>query len=136
MSANPLKGERAVTINGRELRLVYSFAAMALIQDHYDKPFQQVAAEDLAGGLDWRDVPIWFWFGLQQFHPEISREDALQLAGEFGVAETAQAVTAAFMGAFPSAAEAATGGPRPPRPPRTSKAAPTASGDTGGAGSA
>lgn len=99
--ANPLKGERAVEIGGRSLRLVYSFSAMALIEAHTGEPFGAFL-QSLQAGLPWPDVPRVFWFGLHQFQPEITLAEAEQMAGELGVLETVTLVAEAFGAAFPA----------------------------------
>lgn len=116
MPANPLKGERSVEINGRAYRLVYSFTAMALIEEHTGQPFGAFL-QAISDGLPWSDVPRVFWWGLQQHQPDLTLADATQLAGELGVMETVTAVAEAFGGAFPIASgEAGAATSDPPAP--------------------
>lgn len=113
--ANPMRGERAVTIDGRALRLVYAFEAMARIEEKTGKPFGDFLAA-MQAGLPWTDVPRVFWFGLADYHPDIDEAEARSLAGSYGVLETVTLIASAFSGAFfAKDPEAATGAARPRR---------------------
>ncbi len=93
--ANPLKGEAALALSGRQFTMVFDFNAMCTLEEATGKTAESLL-EDLDGDrLAMRDLRALVWASLQARQPELSLRDAGDL-----LSEDAPAVTGALIEAI------------------------------------
>lgn len=120
MSARPQLADRQVTIGGSRFTLRFSVRAMAALQEHWGLPsFKAVGARmaELGDDLGVDDLVGILWAGLRTHHPDVTKEDVLDLVDAAGMDGLVDAMAAALEGALADGSgeggrAAATGHPR------------------------
>jgi hypothetical protein len=98
--------------DGQVFKLRFTFGALAKIEEHFGKPFQQIfaskEAEKQIANMDARDWIVIFWAGLQGGgHKEVTKDQVAELIdiGNLGY----------LVGKLTSAMSIATAGTNPPK---------------------
>lgn len=86
--------------------------ALALIQEKFGIPLEEVGARLQAGITDLRTIGFILWAALQQHHPDMTERDVFDLIDEIGIDQVGPLMGAAFEAAAPSA------GGNVPAPPK------------------
>lgn len=110
---NPIKGEVSLKgPNGETFVLVFGFESLVLVEDKRGKAFGDVVEELDAGRLG--ALGALFWAGLRKHHPQISFEEAGQIALAIDSEELQAKIVEAITLAFPRKQEVGASAPRPP----------------------
>ncbi len=100
---NPLKGDHAIRIGGRDYTLRYSVNACCELEDAAGRCIGEIVASlDDGDRMSVKLMRQVFWAGLIEHHG-VSHKEAGDLMSEAGFEAAAQAIGAAFAKAFPQA---------------------------------
>jgi hypothetical protein len=98
--ANPLKGEVSIEVDGETYTLVYSLNTLCEIEDKLGGAVSDIASLG-ASGRRWNTLRTVFWAALQDYHPEITLQQAGRMVSAMGLTKADEAVGKAFALAFP-----------------------------------
>lgn len=109
--ANPHRGEKAITIDGKEYTLVFTANTICEIEDALDKSILEIQGQFARLSV----VRTLLWAGLQEKHPGITLKAAGDMLGTAGSKVLGPAIFEAMVAAFPKTDAEAKAGPENPR---------------------
>lgn len=121
--ANPLKGQVAVKVGGRDLILAFSVEAVINLEDHLGMTVLEIGAM-VPKIRTHRFLRAWLWAALIEHqsddtgHPEFSVRQAGELFLEDGAGALGLALIQAWGACWPIVVEGEADGDRPPTPSR------------------
>lgn len=98
----PASADKQVTFGDRTITLRYAIKSMAALQDHWGlTSFQEVGAKmgSLERQMSADDMVAIVWAGTRTHHPELSKDEVLDLVDSVGMDELQDVLTKAFDGA-------------------------------------
>lgn len=110
--ANPIRGEVAVVADGNTYTLRLGMNAIVEIETALDIGIAQVTALFQGEGLKVGNMRLVLWAALRERHPDLTLEDAGDIMGHMGLADTIAKLGEAMQAAFPEPAA----GKKPSRP--------------------
>lgn len=103
--ANPIRGEIPVVADGVSYTLRLGMNAIVEIESSLDIGIAQVTELFAGEGLKVGNMRLVLWAALREHHPDLTIEDAGEIMGHIGLAETIAKLGAALEAAFPNAKE-------------------------------
>lgn len=92
--------DRQVEVGGKVYTLRFSIKAMAALQEHFQLP----SLNDLQGAMakvGAGDVAGVIWAGLRTHHPEVTKDQAMEIADDLGLEGAMQLLNDGFGAAMP-----------------------------------
>jgi hypothetical protein len=110
---NSIRGE--VALGDHTLR--FSVNAIIELEEEMGRGVDEIGQYMGSGKIRMKDVRTMIWIGLKDRHPEITEEEAGEVATQVGIPFALEAVGKAFALAFPNAegGETPANGSRPPK---------------------
>ncbi|HTK34547.1 MAG TPA: hypothetical protein VL358_04565 [Caulobacteraceae bacterium] len=109
--ANPLKGEVAFSVDGKDFVLVFDWNALCTISGRLGLTMDEIG-KDLTKDMTPPFLRSALWAGLEEFHPELSERDVGKLITAMGPGEARARLLQSVALAFPNSEAPATGDPQ------------------------
>jgi len=108
--------DRQIVALGRSWTLRFSLKALGALQEHFGLETLDGLQAAMAR-LSAADVAAILWAGLRSHHPEVTQQQALDMADEIGLDAALEVIGAGFSASMPAGGDKAGEGGENPRTP-------------------